>query len=316
MPTDASSNPDGPGPSHTEDRNFLDHYFASIYTKLEADALLFNRQLPHAALVGAENENAIADVLRQFLPAQYGVEVNALVIDRFGRVSRQADIVIYDAANQARFFRKVFPVEIVYAVIEVKTSMSSAEAHSALENLASVSALEFHPALTPSWERKTQEQDIHLTPPALYVFAFRTDCKAFETFARWIEWDYLQQGVELRDRAPRFSEVRGIRVCALDKGVIRMESTNGDVEMWVALADDTSRTHDTSGTRVFAATVEGRPVSVDPAKALFMFMDGLWSDLQNHGLHPGFDIRTYMSPALETVTRIPSALVYNGQASD
>ena len=39
-------------------------------------------------------------------------------------VSRQADIVIYDAENQASFFRKVYPVEIVYAVIEVKTSMS------------------------------------------------------------------------------------------------------------------------------------------------------------------------------------------------
>jgi hypothetical protein len=47
--------PDFPSlPEPTLDRNFLDHYFASIYNKLEADALLFNRTLPHAGLVGSE----------------------------------------------------------------------------------------------------------------------------------------------------------------------------------------------------------------------------------------------------------------------
>lgn len=96
------------GAPPTEDRNFLDHYFASVYNKLEADALLFNRELPHTGLVGSENENAIADVIRHFLPPRYGVEVNALVIDRFGGVSRQADIVIYDSERQASFFRKVY----------------------------------------------------------------------------------------------------------------------------------------------------------------------------------------------------------------
>ena len=85
MTTDAPPNFGGMlHPPPTEERNFLDHYFASVYNKLEADALLFNRELPHAGLVGSENENAIAEVIRQFLPPKFGVEVNALVIDRFG----------------------------------------------------------------------------------------------------------------------------------------------------------------------------------------------------------------------------------------
>ena len=50
-----------------------------------------------------------------------------MVIDGFGEKSGKSDIVIYDAHRQASFFRKVFPVEIVYAVIEVKTSMGSTE---------------------------------------------------------------------------------------------------------------------------------------------------------------------------------------------
>jgi hypothetical protein len=154
-------------PSPTEDRNFLDHYFASVYNKLEADALLFNRELPHAGLVGSENENAIAEVIRQFLPSKYGVEVNALVIDRFGKVSRQADIVIFDAERQASFFRKVYPIEIVYAVIEVKTSMSSTEAKSAMDNLASISDLEFRPALLIGKTGRRTKKSIIIRPRSM-----------------------------------------------------------------------------------------------------------------------------------------------------
>ncbi|PMQ13049.1 hypothetical protein PseAD21_05150 [Pseudomonas sp. AD21] len=71
------------------DRKFLNRYFRSVFNKLEADALLFNRRLPHESLKGCENEQALADVLRSFLPSKYGVEVNALIIDRDGCVSRQ-----------------------------------------------------------------------------------------------------------------------------------------------------------------------------------------------------------------------------------
>lgn len=106
MTTDAPPNFDGMLHSPpTEDRNFLDHYFSSVYNKLEADALLFNRKLPHTGIVGSENESAIADVIRDFLPPKFGVEVNALVIDRFGKVSKQADIVIYDAERPSFFVK-------------------------------------------------------------------------------------------------------------------------------------------------------------------------------------------------------------------
>jgi hypothetical protein len=76
------------------DRRFLNRYFRSVYNKLEADALLFNRRLPHEGLKGSENEQALAGILRDFLPSRCGVESNALIIDREGAVSRQCDIII------------------------------------------------------------------------------------------------------------------------------------------------------------------------------------------------------------------------------
>jgi hypothetical protein len=296
-------------PPPTEDRNFLDHYFASVYNKIEADALLFNRELPHTGLVGSENENAIAEVIRQFLPPRYGVEVNALVIDRFGKVSRQADIVIFDAERQASFFRKVYPIEMVYAVIEVKTSMSSTEAKSAMDNLASVSDLEFRPALTPYWENRTQNEEIHHDPPSLYAFAYRTDCQSFETFARWFDLQFLFRGVKLRDKAPKYPEIRVLRVCSLDQGVIHMESTSGYIQRWIAIATDAGVA------RAFNTSVQGQQVFVDPAKSLFMFLQRLWFDLQTHKLHPGFDIRSYMSTVLGTVIEVPDDFIYKNHAS-
>ncbi|OBS32838.1 DUF6602 domain-containing protein [Pseudomonas syringae] len=292
-----------PHASPDGDRNFLDHYFASVYSKLEADALLFNRELPHNGLKGSENENALAAVIRGFLPSKYGVEVNALVIDQFGKVSKQADIVIYDAATQASFFRKVFPVEIVYAVIEVKTSMSSTEAQSAMDNLASISDLEFRPSLSPYWQTRVQSENIHHNPPGLYAFSYRTDCQSFETFSRWFDWPVLFRGVELRDKAPAYPEIRILRACSLDQGVIHMESSNGHVQRWIAEAVDGGVN------RSFKTTLQGEEVLVDPAKALFIFLQRLWDDLQTHKLHPGFDIRSYMSSVLGTVIDVPEHMI-------
>ncbi|MFD1259707.1 DUF6602 domain-containing protein [Entomomonas asaccharolytica] len=289
------------------EQNFLDHYFLNIYNKLEADALLFNRKLPHTGLMGSENENAIGDVLRQFLPSKFGIDVNALVIDRFGQVSRQADIVIYDAENQANFFRKVHPIETVYAVIEVKTTLSATEAISAMNNLASVSELEFRPALTPYWETRTKQEEIHHNPPKLYIFAYRTTCESFETFARWFDLQFVLRGVNLRSEAPKYPEIRCFRVCALDQGVINMASSNGYVQRFVAEAVGKSIE------RAFTTTFQGQSIYVDPAKSLFLFLHRLWSDLQVSELHPGFDIRSYMSKQLDLVLEVTNDFLYSNK---
>ena len=172
-----------------------------------------------------------------------------------------------------------------------------------MENLISVSELEFRPALTPYWETRTKKEEIHHSPPGLYSFAYRTDCKSFETYASWFDWQYLHIGVKLRDHAPKYPEVRVIRACALDQGVIHMESTNGYVQRWIAEATDSETT------RAFSTTLQGKQIPVDPAKSLFLFLQRLWSDLGHHQLHPGFDIRSYMSTVLGTVIEVPDNLI-------
>ena len=74
-----------------------------------------------------------------------------------------------------------------------------------------------------------------------------------------------------------------------------MESSNLHVERWVLLAEDDALS------RSFTTNVNGQETHVDPVKVLFIFLETLWQRLWQHRLHPGFDIRTYMTVAMSTI---------------
>ncbi len=280
------------------DPNFLEHYFHSIYNKLEADALLFNRKLPHAGLAGSENEKVLSSLLRDFLPIKFGIETGGIIIDRHGRVSKQCDIVIFDAESP-KFFHKVFPIETVYATIEVKTTLTSQEASIALKNIRSIFELDFYPELTPYWETKTEENNLYHSPPASAIFAYRTEANSFETFARWFLLEEFRRDIEIISKKPNNSGIRTLTVCALDQGLIKMVSTEASVERWAAVA----RQNEVN--RTFDSQLRGDKVQIDPANSLFLFLETLWKRLSTHRLHPGFDIRTYMSWQQASVVEVP-----------
>ena len=171
--------------SRPPDQKFLNRYFRGIYNKLEADFLHVNHGLPHEGLKGGENEKVLMEVIRGFLPSRYGVENNAVVIDRHGQCSRQCDIVIYDDVHSPKYFHKVYPVETVHAVIEVKTRLTKQDVDGALENGRALCALDSFPALTPYWQTRTKNENIHHTPPVHCIFGYRSTTDEFSTFTSW-----------------------------------------------------------------------------------------------------------------------------------
>jgi hypothetical protein len=275
-------------------RNFLDHYFLSVYNKLEADALLFNRELPHASLVGTENELALAQVLRQFLPPRFGID-SGIVVDRHGRESKQCDIVIFDAETFPRYLRKVFPIEVVYTVVEVKTNITSEEAHNAIDNLKSLFDLDFHPALTAYWQTRSAEHGLQADPPFGVVFGYRSQAKSFDTFCAWFPRNCVLEGSELRTEGQRYPDIRFLMVAALDQGLIKMESSNEYVQKFVCPVDLGSTN------RTFTTRIAAQEIAVDPAKVLFIFLETLWQQLSQHHLHPGFDVRSYLSESMDSL---------------
>lgn len=271
--------------SRSPDRKFLNRYFRSVYNKLEADALLFNRRLPHEGLKGSENEKALAEVIRAFLPSRYGVEDNALVIDRHGNFSRQCDIVIYDDVQFPKYLRKVYPVETVHAVIEVKTQLTKQQVDGALENERALRILDAVPAFTPYWQTKTNEQKIPHAPPVHCIFGYRSSTEDFGTFMSWFAT--LPTQTHANADMPYHPPFNHFIACALDKGLIFCRG-DGHIPRWLAIAEEHHDEHN------FPAIGGGHSLEVDPAKALFLFLETLWTMIEQSPRHPGFDIRSYI----------------------
>lgn len=83
----------------------------------------------HPGDKGDNREEILREFLQKHLPSKYGV-LKGEVITGSGGHSHSADIVIYDALNAPVLYKAntaVIPVESVYGIIEVKSSLSKAE---------------------------------------------------------------------------------------------------------------------------------------------------------------------------------------------
>jgi len=125
--------------------------------------------IQHNLEKGLGNEQALRDLLRWFLPKRFGV-AKGKIANSDGQMSRQADIIIYDAIRCPTLFideneNQILPIEGVYEVIEVKTTLTSTTLKEAFENLKTVSELQ---------ERvdKSTNDFVTCCPPSLAVFAF------------------------------------------------------------------------------------------------------------------------------------------------
>jgi len=99
----------------------------------------------HTYEKGMRREQAAIEFLREFLPPRYGV-ARGEIVDSKGGVSRQCDIVVYDALHAPVLQRaeasQLFPAECVYAVIEVKPSLDRGSLPKAVANIAAAKALD------------------------------------------------------------------------------------------------------------------------------------------------------------------------------
>ncbi len=98
----------------------------------------------HPSASGAATERHWLDLFRRYLPTRYRA-TPAFVIDSYGRRSRQIDIAIFDNLYSPLLFPHKsglhIPAESVYAVFEVKPTISRQWIRDAGEKAASVRAL-------------------------------------------------------------------------------------------------------------------------------------------------------------------------------
>jgi hypothetical protein len=93
---------------------------------------------------GNEREASLRVFLETYLPKRYAI-AKGEIVDSEGNVSRQCDLIIYDAINSPLLLSgkdyRVFPAESVYGVIEVKSVLNGTQFQKAIENIRSVKNL-------------------------------------------------------------------------------------------------------------------------------------------------------------------------------
>lgn len=127
------------------------------------------RVVPHAAAKGAEGEVILRTFLNDHLPQRFKAGAG-FIIDQKDNVSKQTDVVIYDAMNcpvyRASEQAAIFPADNVAVVVEVKSSLTKERLDDAAENIALAKSL---------WKTQASEWPFFVeTRTVGCVFAFKS----------------------------------------------------------------------------------------------------------------------------------------------
>ena len=109
--------------------------------------------IKHRGLKGKANEEIFRTFLSEYLPGSLGISTGEL-IDANGNVSKELDVIIYDREKTPILYRnaitQIIPVECVYAVIEVKSRLTTYELEKTYQNMKMVRNLEKTAYVEPS----------------------------------------------------------------------------------------------------------------------------------------------------------------------
>lgn len=141
------------------------------------------RLMPHYGERGRIAEEIIKSVLSRTLPKRFSIGTG-VVISAHGEVSRQTDIVIYDnffnSPLLSEFGSCLFPAEIVFATIEVKSVLTKRELRTSMDAIMQmrkvgsqkkyiVPTTVIEPGKAPSSKMHPHTER---TPPRNYIVAF------------------------------------------------------------------------------------------------------------------------------------------------
>lgn len=174
----------------------LERFFAGVLSQLQAEVDLINALVPHNATKGTLNEESLRRILAAFLPTRYAVG-SGFVIDSFGGRSRQVDLIVFDELYSSKLFKMfsqvLFPVETVFACIEVKTTIDKTRLTEVAQENQSIFGLKHSVPVVRRVSPSTMapnaiEFSEHQTrSPLTYLVAYHTETDSPLTVRRWFE---------------------------------------------------------------------------------------------------------------------------------
>ncbi|MDR7246850.1 DUF6602 domain-containing protein [Priestia megaterium] len=188
--------------------------------KMQIDFAEVTENINHMGERGGSREEILLKYLEDYIPIKYEMN-NGVIIDATGEQSRQQDIIIYDSFNSPVLLNmqstKMVPIESVFSVIEVKSSLNKTEINKCVNNILSVKSLV-----------KDSLDGIN-SPTAGFVFAF-TSSTTLETL--------LDNLVEKNKEVEENKQISAL--CVLDKGLIVNVSKKGLKDITLIPNEDTT----------------------------------------------------------------------------
>ncbi len=201
--------------------------FKSISDRLLSDFKSITKSVKHSPSKGRVLENRIIEEYSKiYLPKRVGIS-NGEIVCVDGTVSSECDCVIFDATTCPFLVDKenfrVFPVESVLGVIEIKAKLGQRELSTSIENLAKIKGFP-----------KTAYLDYFPLPITLRLYD--TEWDYFPTFGAIIAYDSKDLGElarsmnELsRDKPPH---QRVDLTCVLNRGcIVNRRSADGRIDV-------------------------------------------------------------------------------------
>jgi len=172
--------------------NLLDTYYDGIAKQIKPEFEFINNCIEHQGEKGTANEHILRNLIIKFLPKRFGIG-SGIIIDQDGKQANQSDLIIYDTYFYPMILgltsTHLFPVDIVYAAIEIKTTLDSKAANTSIENIQSIKMLNYIKEPFP-YHGSSQNAALSIeyrtpTPPIGCVFGYRSKSKSFKTYQEW-----------------------------------------------------------------------------------------------------------------------------------
>ena len=191
----------------------------SVSKKMQIDFEGITSKIQHNGEKGTARENILEEYLKSYIPEKYSFS-KGTIVDCKDVQSRQVDIIIH-----AKFLTpylvdmdntKIVPIESVYGVVEVKSTLTKEELRKCVKNIESVRKLE-----------KKTISDFSF-PTAGLVFAYDSDASLETVYKNLNE---ISADVEVDKRISC--------VCVLNKGIILPVEKNGMTNVSLLPSDNT-----------------------------------------------------------------------------
>lgn len=266
----------------------------------------------HEGSKGQRVEQVVRNFLLEFLPGRYDYG-SGMVVDSSGSEldrSKQKDILVVDKFFNPRLFLDeeptVYPIEIVYCGIEVKTSIDAKGLRGAVENIASLKRLRPVGGVVPKFAGD-QFVLVETGPPLGFIFAFETTIRSSEALLKnyadavaHIEPEARPNLVCILNRGLLGISADSSKPCFHLHGVLGKDDSNGTTNALEAVLKTSSKklayVRDSQGMSYPMMKMRGRYFPVDVARTLISFLGTFYEMLRTKAILPDANLLEHYIP--------------------